>query len=127
MRAVFALFIAAAALAACAPSVAYTPTSSPKLPVAVRPAAQVDVVTSPPARPYEELGLFRVRTNQGTTAEALAELRRSAGNRGCDAVLIVGAGDLGLDASNAFASRQGYVATCIAYVAAAPNSGDAGR
>jgi hypothetical protein len=57
-----------------------------------RSADSVEFLRAVPARPYEEVGIIRIRSEVGWDP-ALRRLMASGAERGCDAVVITGSGD----------------------------------
>ncbi len=81
---------AAAVLAAgCGPYADYVPVFPPPRPLQARTAAQVDIfLVTPPARPHADIGMLWVATKDGTLEQMLTLLRVTAGQHGCDAVVV---------------------------------------
>jgi hypothetical protein len=83
-------------LSGCGTAVGYTPLNAPPRPPSPRPAAQVEVFTSAtPPRPFVEVGFFEARdlTAYGSNGPGamIEAMRASAGERGCDGLVVTGA------------------------------------
>lgn len=117
--------IALVALAACGTTTRFAPLNSSPHPLTPRPASMVQVLTtSLPAQPYIELGII-----QGTQASELslhempqivATMRKEAGRRGCDALVLNGPNNTSpgigqITASDHPRSLQGFWGTCVVF------------
>jgi hypothetical protein len=124
-------FVLAVALVGCAETtVTYTPLNAPPHELAARRPEQVQVFSStPPERPHVDVGLISVQEGTGgieTPATLIWALRKSGGEKGCDALLLAPPSS-STKPTDLFATErlfQVYSATCIVYRSAAP--GDAG-
>lgn len=121
-------------LSACAPAhpctpedeapieVEYTPLAPPPRPISPRPAETVNVVVTPPQFPFVEIALLEVSqyvTECSERSHVVAELRRVAGRRGCDVVIIYGGNDQTYS-FHGVTSYVGYRATCGVFYASSP-------
>jgi hypothetical protein len=76
-----------------------------------------------PARPHASIGIIEVQENSGSyaprTRALLAELKRAAGEQGCDAISLGGLVNRGVGPDVIFndfaADRQGAMAICLVY------------
>jgi len=122
-----ALFLIAVFVTGCGTSVAITPTNTPQAPLRPRTAERVEVfATGIPARPYQEVAMIEARqSSQYSTHDqsaVIAELRKAAGQHGCDAIIVNGSADqVGGGANDtAVSTLKGYRATCIVWTGGAP-------
>jgi hypothetical protein len=107
---------------ACGTSVRYTPLYRTRV-IEPRPASEVDVFLSePPRRPHRDVGLLEAEQesefSDDGTREMLAELRKVAGDRGCDAIFVKGLGSNAksvLWISDTTTSTKTVTASCIEY------------
>lgn len=109
-------------LGACAgSSVEFMPTRKLAVQPAARPAESVEIFSAgPPTQPYVELGIVEGRQNSALsehhTAEILASMRKTAGQHGCDALVVTGAANrtkYDLEAR----TLEGLRGTCIVWSA----------
>jgi hypothetical protein len=87
--------IGIALLCGCGTAVGYTPLNAPPRPPTPRPAMQVEVFTSArPPRPFVEVGFFEARDMSAYASNGpgamIEAMRQSAGERGCDGLVITG-------------------------------------
>ena len=93
MQRLLASILLAVGLLGCGTEVQWARTNTAPRPVARRPAREVHVFTSGvPDRPYTEIGMIQGRQESSFSNDELgdiiAEMRRSAGRHGCDALII---------------------------------------
>jgi hypothetical protein len=115
--------MAALVVCGCGTTVQYTALQRAPRELYKRPAHEVDVFLSgPPKRPHRDIGLFEAQQTTELslheTREMLHELRRAAGERGCDAIHVMGVGAKGqtsiaLELNGA--SVKTITATCLVY------------
>jgi hypothetical protein len=80
-----------------------------------RRADAVDVfLTSPPERPYAEVGIVEAheQDDEASTAQLVAALRARAGRAGCDGVVVLGEADEPVRRS---ATVDGLRGVCVVY------------
>ena len=130
-RILLGLFLAAAA-AACGTNIDYIPLNSPPHAMAPRAPESVELfTTSPPQRPYVEVGAIESQQQQMSTdsvEDIYAKMREAAAERGCDGLVIVASNDAtevngSMSHGNGYVSSRtlkGYRATCIVWTDAAP-------
>jgi hypothetical protein len=79
----------AALVCGCAPFTQYIPLVDAPRPLQVHDAAQVQTFfVTPPARPHVDIGMLRAVAPDGTPEQMVALLRATAGQHGCDALLV---------------------------------------
>ncbi len=92
-------------LSACVTQVSYLPLHSPPHVLTERPESEVELFTeSRPERPHVEVAVIEANDEvdgRQTREEVLATLRRTAAERGCDGLVVLGS--------------RGYRGTCIVY------------
>jgi hypothetical protein len=120
-RALASLITVAALLCGCGTAITFTPLGG-NARFAPKPAEEVDVfLTEPPARAHRDVGLFEVQQesdlSQDDTASMLRQLRKAAGDMGCDAVFIkrVGNDPQQNPLVNSTAAVKAITATCLRY------------
>lgn len=121
---VFLLALACAA-AGCAATGSFIPTGDPALAREPRPPEQVEVFTAgPPARPFAELGMLEAQQSADyphldPPEDLLAQMRREAGQRGCDGLVITGPNDAVVtvtkDEKDSVRTLKGFRGTCIVF------------
>jgi len=120
-----ALPAALLALAACGTTTRFAPLNSSPHPLAPRPAATVQVLTtSLPAQPYVEIGIIQ-GTQQSELSldempQIIATMRVEAGRRGCDALVLNGPNNTSpgigqITASDHPRALQGFWGTCVVF------------
>lgn len=81
-----------------------------------RQPADVPVISTPPARPFVEIGFIE---GQGTSFadrnEVLADMRRTAGQHGCGALLITGPNNVVSGLRGDTTTYDGYHGICLAF------------
>jgi hypothetical protein len=111
-------------LGGCGYSTTITWTAAAPEPLRPRPPESVEVFAGTvPARPHVSVGIIEVQEVSGSyeskSAELLRELKRAAGEQGCDAISLGGFVNKGVGADvliNEFATdRQGASAACLVY------------
>jgi hypothetical protein len=124
---------AIAALAGCGTTTQFASTNPSPRPLVPRPAAEVLVFASSlPAAPFVEVGIIQARQSSELSGDEMpdiiAEMRRVAGQRGCDALVLNGARDRmsssssvtttgsGTTSSSNTTTLEGYWGTCIVFV-----------
>ncbi|WP_437996298.1 hypothetical protein WMF26_35105 [Sorangium sp. So ce185] len=100
----------------------YVPTAGSPRAVQPRPTEDVEVFLSRPERPFHEVGMIEVQQSALSSAGANAlvnELRRVAGQQGCEGVLLSGANDgvlgHGYRAPGSVRTLKGYRGTCLVF------------
>lgn len=122
------LLLASLLLAACGTTTQFASTNPSPRPLASRPASTVAVfTTTQPDRPFVEVGLIKAQQSSDLSnddmPDIIAELRREAGRRGCDGVIIAGAADRTVPSAfvgGSSSTLEGYLATCIVYTDVGP-------
>jgi hypothetical protein len=111
-------------LGGCGYATTVTWTAPSPRPLTPRPAESVEVFAgTTPARPHVGIGIIEVQEVSGSfepkNQEILRELKREAGEQGCDAISLSGFVNKGVGADvliNDFATgRQGASAACLVY------------
>jgi hypothetical protein len=112
-RAAFSLALPLLLLAGCrATGVHFVPVNQLGAARAPRPAAAVELLTEPTARPHVDLGVIeQLSTYEAAPAAWLSELRAEGGRQGCDAIVVH------WGRCSAYCART---ATCIVYTGDAP-------
>lgn len=122
-------WIAVAALctfiAGCGAKISYTPIRSAPGPMNPRPADSVEVFTTAlPNRPYVEVAMMEAQGKSiyANQSGLIAELRKAAGEHGCDGVVMGGSSDRVRGSSGpqggSVHTIKGYKATCIVFTGA---------
>ncbi|WP_437636496.1 hypothetical protein [Sorangium sp. So ce854] len=117
--------------AGCGVSASYVPTARSPHAMQPRPAQDVEVFLSRPDRPFQEVGMVEVQQDVANHAGPNAlvnELRRVAGQSGCDGLLISGPNDavFGMGSAHhgggSFHARtlKGYRGTCLVFTDTTP-------
>ena len=93
LRVAIAALALASTAVACGYSTSFTPTNVPPRPLEARPEASVELFTStPPKRPYVEVGLLSSQHDGmyslSSDDEVMLGLRKKAAQVGCDAVVV---------------------------------------
>lgn len=108
----------------CGTRVEYTPTNTPPRPLTPRAPESVEVITvSQSTRPFVEVAILEARQESGFSLDAppevIAKLRKEAGQRGCDAIVMTGSADevqgSTMRGTGSTETLKGYRATCIVY------------
>jgi hypothetical protein len=119
------LLLLALLVCGCGTAITYTPIASGGGRPYKLHAAQVDLYLSgPPDRPYRDIGLLEAEQETDLslddTRDMLHKLREAAGQHGCDAIYVKGAGSNAAPVAGvAFRytdSVKTLTATCIRYV-----------
>jgi hypothetical protein len=120
-------------LSACGSSTEFLETAPPPSAYHHVAAEDVEVFTvTRPSRPFREAGVIETRRasefSTDNSADVMATLRRAAGARGCDGVILTGSSDTVVGAMSRnggyMTTLKGYRATCIVYTrASAPDRG----
>lgn len=103
--------------AACAPYTTFTPLNDPPATLSARKPESIHVYsgTLPPS-PFVEVGLLSTRTGElgggADSASLVAELRTSAADKGCDAVINVHS----TSAQGPYSTLPGLEGTCVAFL-----------
>lgn len=127
MRSVLALSIAfTITLFGCGTTVAFTNSGIPHRPMAARPAADVQIFSIAPQRPFVEVGMLVGRQESAASLDdeetVVAEMRARAGGIGCDGLIILGASNAFSAVDGRLTTLHGYRATCILFTDAKPGS-----
>jgi hypothetical protein len=113
------------ALVGCGYTTTITWTAPSPKPLRPRPSESVEIFAgTTPGRPHVGIGIIEVQEESGSydskNQELLRELRRAAGEQGCDAISLSGFGTRGVGADvliNDFATdRQAVSAVCLVYM-----------
>jgi hypothetical protein len=130
----FVVLGAAAALAGCGTNIDYIPLNTPPHPMPPRSPESVELfTTSPPQRPYVEVGAIESQQQSMSTdnvEDIYAKMRIAAADRGCDGLVIVASNDSTqvsgstTHGNGSVSSRtlKGYRATCIVFTDAPPSA-----
>jgi len=92
-------------ISGCAPQIEYIPTAPAPRPLTPRRSDEVETYfVTPPIRRHTDLGLIQVFPGSGilSAKEMIETLRRVAGERGCDAVVVTAIDTRGLKDSPAW-------------------------
>jgi hypothetical protein len=79
---------------------------------------QVMVVSTPPARPFVEIGFIDGEASQaygGAPESAVGAMRVVAARHGCDALLVTGPNNYGRGAEITMETAAGYHAACLVF------------
>lgn len=115
---------AAAALSACGTTNYYTATNPPPRRMVAKPANAVHVFTTgKPKVAYTEVGIIQSRQSSQFSVdempEIIAEMRKEAGRRGCDGIIINGTSNKTVGGSThdggSVDTLEGYWGACIVY------------
>ena len=116
--------LAAVAVSACGTTTHYKPTNPSPRPMHAKPANQVHVYTTgKPKIAYAEVGIIQSRQSSRLSLddmpEIIQEMRKEAGKRGCDAVIINGANNTTVGHHDAYGGStgtlEGFWGACIVY------------
>jgi hypothetical protein len=118
------LSVAAFAAAACGTKIEYTPTNTAPRPMTARAPEQVEVFNaSKPTKAFVEVGVLEAQQqsaySRDNSSAIMAKLRKEAGDRGCDGVIVNGSNDATVgstyEGTGSTDTLKGYRATCIVY------------
>jgi hypothetical protein len=116
----------------CGTALNETRINSPARPMSPRPAGSVEVFTSgAPTRPHIDVAVLEAQQETAfsvsDTSDMISELRRRAGELGCDALAITGPNNSVVSSRYHTSTLHGLFATCIEYTdvgVAASGSGE---
>lgn len=115
---------AAAALSACGTTSYYTQTNPAPKRMVAKPASAVHVYTTgKPKIAYTEVGIIQSRQSSEFSVDEMpqiiAEMRKEAGRRGCDGIIINGTSNKtvggGTHHGSSVNTLEGYWGACIVY------------
>jgi hypothetical protein len=125
------VLISVLACLGCGPTLDFTPTQAAPRALRALPVDQVEVfTTSKPARPHLEVGQIKSQQEPGGVdqpADLIAKMRALAAQHGCDGLIITGRNDsvtetmLAPGGGTRVYTLNGFRASCIVYVGAAPS------
>lgn len=119
-----AVMAMAMAAAGCGTAIEYTELNTPPGPMRPRDAASVEVfTTTPPPRPFVEVGMIESQQESGLSTdgmgEIIAQMREVAAERGCDALVISGSNDAVEGQAHHdhgyVGTLKGYRGACVVY------------
>lgn len=118
MRPVLIAF-AILATACTPPGVQYATTNPSTTPTPPRPAEAVQLYFTPPACPYVEIGYVEttppVLRRDWTIEQKLRQMRDAAGQRGADAILVIGHNDTSGHGHEAKVTSHDFSAVALAF------------
>jgi hypothetical protein len=127
MKSIWALVGVMVFYAGCVPSsVETTPLNAAPRPLVARPARSVEIyASSPPTRPHVDVALLRAdqSNHEADTQRLVQALAERAGELGCDALFISGAGQRPSSSPDLTILDPGsrlLFGTCIAYLPQSP-------
>lgn len=105
---------------ACGTTLHYQPlNTSPRALLEVDPDAVTIFTTSKPKRRFVEVGLIEGQQTGAASFDdstaVLNKMRREAGRRGCDGLVLLGSDDAVVGNQHLTTTLSGYRATCIVY------------
>ncbi len=110
--------------AACGTKVDYSPTNTPPRPMVARAPEQVEVFNaSKPTKAFVEVAVLEAQQSSvysvDNTNAIMTKLRKEAGDRGCDALIVNGQNNAVVgstyDGNGSTDTLKGYRATCVVY------------
>jgi len=129
--------VLAVAASACGTTTHYTQTNPPPRQMRAKAASQVHVYTTgKPKVAYAEVGIIQSRQSSRLSfddmPEIIAEMRKEAGKRGCDGVIINGTnnktvGSHDPDHGGSTGTLEGFWGACIVYGSYANSTASRGK
>jgi hypothetical protein len=110
------ILLASCAIGAGGPRAAFVPTNPTPGPLSAKWPNQVTIASTPPNRPFYEIGFIDGWQGSAFDDEAavLAQMRVAAAQRGCDVLLVTGPNnDVSGYAHGSTSTTFGYHAACI--------------
>ena len=95
----------------------FVPTNPSPRPMQPKPPNEVLIVSTPPNRPFAEVGFIDGQSNGSRVgpAETLGEMRSAAGRIGCDVLLITSANNMVGGFRGSSYTGPGYHGACLVY------------
>lgn len=95
----------------------FVPTNPSPRPMQPKPPNEVLIVSTPPKRPFAEVGFIDGQSNgsQVGPAETLGEMQSAAGRIGCDVLLITGANNMVSGFRGSSYTEPGYHGACLVF------------